>query len=109
MMPQTLQKVTPAYAKSHYGVVISTVTAAGEPSTVVKTQIQKLTEDPDQVVIEPSPDPNIMVNLDPLPDPNEPTVEQDPLLGQVEIIRTGGNVPPVFPEIQPEKQGNIVG
>jgi|HubBroStandDraft_2_1064218.scaffolds.fasta_scaffold00040_14 hypothetical protein len=114
-MPQNLQKVSAAYAKSYYGVVIgSTNPLEGEPPTLmpsarVKTQLQELTENPDQVVIEPSPDPNIMVDLDPIPDPNEPTVEQDPLLGQVEIIRTGGNIPPVFPEIQPENQGNVVG
>jgi hypothetical protein len=114
-MPQYLLKVSPAYAKSHFGVVIEGVSTANSPDPM-KAEFQFLSETPDQIVIDSPVDPDIVVDLDPPIDPDLPTVEQDPLLGQVEIIRTGGNVPPIFPNVQSQGQppaidgeGNLVG
>jgi len=111
-MPQNVKIITPEYAKSFYGFVIDNTLPFG---TQAKLAYQQLTVDPPQIEITPDPDP-IAIDLDPPIDPDLPTVEQDPLLGQVEIIRTGGNIPPIFPNVQPQGQppaidgeGNLVG
>jgi hypothetical protein len=107
-MPQYLLKVSPAYAKSHFGVVIGGAGVVSEPPTLmpsarVKTQIQELTENPDQVVIEPSPDPGILVDLGTPPD-DEPRQ----LPEGVEVVHTGGGPLPLRPPILDER-GNVVG